>query len=416
MNDDTLNHTKLRDLGPLERFFWASDQQNAKHFSVVAQFEGGTRVQDWREALNAVQFRHPLLRASITTDAQGHPFFTHVAGAKVELALLDYPPDAWETLLAQELAIPFDPSFGPLLRAKLLHNSTRATILLSAHHSIADGLSLSYLIRDLMLAMGKVELASYSTPEAQEDLVELPAYFALPSAPSHIDRAAPLQRTSEPPFVQRLKIDAPFIDQLRIRARNEGATVHGALVVALSVAGEQAEGPWARRPVTIKSPVDVRALIGRTDECALSIVSSESRLENLRASSFWVQARSLSHQVACAKTSQTVTGFALGLKALFESQSEIGAATEFLLNSGLVDVIVSNLGVLPFPNEIGDLRLEAMWGPAVFMGMEEEQSIGAITCGGALHLVHASYTPIKQLLGCMQKILVEACSQSCGAK
>lgn len=185
--------------------------------------------------------------------------------------------------------------------------------------------------------------------------------------------------------------------------------MHGALVVAVSLAGEQAGATWAGRAATIKSPLDIRGLIGRADECVLSIVSLETRLENLTASAFWASARNLSYQVACAKTSDTVAAFALGLTALSEARTDVEAATDFLLNSGVVDAMVSNLGVLPFLTDAGGLKLEAIWGPAAFMGIEHEQNSGAITCNGALHLLHASYTPVKQLLYLTEKILGDAC-------
>ena len=46
-------------------------------------------------------------------------------------------------------------------------------------------------------------------------------------------------------------------------------------------------------------------------------------------------------------------------------------------------------------------KLESLWGPSVFVGMEGEQMIGAATLNGAIHLLHTSYTPIPKLLQTM---------------
>jgi hypothetical protein len=37
------------------------------------------------------------------------------------------------------------------------------------------------------------------------------------------------------------------------------------------------------------------------------------------------------------------------------------------------------------------------------MGIEQEQSVGAIICGGALRLIHASYTSVRELLTLKRK-------------
>jgi hypothetical protein len=60
-------------------------------------------------------------------------------------------------------------------------------------------------------------------------------------------------------------------------------------------------------------------------------------------------------------------------------------------------MMISNLGILPFEADFGGLRLEAFWGPSVFVGIEGEQMIGAATVRGAIHLLHSSYTPIASL-------------------
>jgi hypothetical protein len=67
---------------------------------------------------------------------------------------------------------------------------------------------------------------------------------------------------------------------------------------------------------------------------------------------------------------------------------------QFELQVGACEMMVSNLGALPFEAEFGELRLEALWGPSVFVGIEGEQMIGAATVHGAIRLLHGSYTPI----------------------
>ncbi len=45
----------------------------------------------------------------------------------------------------------------------------------------------------------------------------------------------------------------------------------------------------------------------------------------------------------------------------------------------------------------GPFTLEALWGPSVTLGFALAQTIGAITLGGRLHLLHTSYEPARGL-------------------
>ncbi|WP_339485564.1 condensation domain-containing protein [Pseudomonas sp. EL_65y_Pfl2_R95] len=400
----------VRYLGPFERFFWSSDQQSAKHFTLVAQIAGHTRVTDWRQALDAVQGRHPLLQVGIAVDIERQPYFKKKVNAQIPLKVINMAPDHWPDLVSNELSTPFCASSELLLRATLLHTEQRLALILSAHHAIADGLSLAFIVRDLMQAMTGVKMREYPLPLAQEELVgtaqSSPTYQGIPQRPA---RAQLLDRSAKIPLVQSLRMDARASDILRLRARQAGATLHGALIVALIKAGDQGGAAWAKRPVRIKSPVNVRGLLGRTDECALSIVSAESLIEDREHITFWALARCLSTEVGAARSVETVTKFAAGLGALFDDQSDPGAATEFLLSAGSIDMMVSNLGELSFASQVDGLHLESMWGPSTFMGMEGEQNIGALTVNGALHLVCSSYTPVDDLLGRARLILMAAC-------
>jgi hypothetical protein len=50
----------------------------------------------------------------------------------------------WIDELRREIAIPFRADEVPMVRAVLLHQREYATLILTAHHSVADGLSLVF--------------------------------------------------------------------------------------------------------------------------------------------------------------------------------------------------------------------------------------------------------------------------------
>jgi hypothetical protein len=72
-------------------------------------------------------------------------------------------------------------------------------------------------------------------------------------------------------------------------------------------------------------------------------------------------------------------------------------------------VILSNLGRLPFDSTFGPLKLESLWAPSALRGIEGEQTLGAVTVNGSLHLTHTSPAPIPGLLAGMEEVLCNAC-------
>jgi hypothetical protein len=70
----------------------------------------------------------------------------------------------------------------------------------------------------------------------------------------------------------------------------------------------------------------------------------------------------------------------------------------------------SNVGRLPFDSTFGPLKLETLWAPVALRGIEGEQTLGAVTVNGSLHLTHASPKPIPALLAGVEEVLRKACA------
>ena len=79
--------------------------------------------------------------------------FTPVPYGSVPLHVVENAVSDWTGHVAGQLEQPFDTSRAPLLRATLLHGADRSVLILCAHHSIADGLALSFLMRDVLRAI-----------------------------------------------------------------------------------------------------------------------------------------------------------------------------------------------------------------------------------------------------------------------
>jgi Condensation domain len=399
-------------LGPSEAYFWLSNQNSWKHFVLAAQITGTTTAASWRTALNAVQRRHPLLSVCIDADESGAPYFRFLPDLRIPLRIiLGDTFQGWEDKMETELSTPFPVKDALLARAVLLYESHRATILLTVHHSIADGLSIALVIRDLLEALSGKALETLPVPLPQEDLCPPPTTQnadlgpkehegpASPSAPGTL-----LKRDRSLLRVQSLRLSAELSARLRERSRREGTTVHGALTAALVSAGRDIHRKWREGPVRVVSPVNNRMILGRGDDCALSIIFPVGSYDPQSSIQFWEIARSVRDDLAEVRTPGGLAAVFSGFDQLISSKPGVQGIAQFELQMCACEMMVSNLGVLPFEVDFGDLRLEALWGPSVFVGIEGEQMIGAATLGGAIHLLHSSYTPIQSLLETTEQI------------
>jgi hypothetical protein len=307
--------------------------------------------------------------------------------------------------MAKELATPIPTSGVPLVRITVLRKSGGSTLLLSMHHSIADGLSSAFVIRDILEALSGKPLQPLTLTDSQENLCSAVAGTPLPpSAPVH-PPATLLRRDAGGPTVQGLKLSKEFTMKLRSHARGVGATVHGALVAALTFAGRQLSPDWLTHPVRVMSPVDNRKLLGLEDQCALSIIFPAGAYAPDSEERLWDVARVVKGDLTPTRTAEGLSTVFSGFRQLMSTSPNVAQIAAFELQACACEGMVSNLGVLPFETSSGSFKLESLWGPSVFVGIEGEQMIGAATLNGAIHLLHTSYTPISNLLQTMEATL-----------
>ena len=181
-------------------------------------------------ALASLQQRHPMFRASIQTDDNGVPFFREEAGPPIPLRIVEGNAEQQlESEIAREISTPFhSPSQAPLVRAAVLHEKKRSIVILAAHHSIADGISLAYAIRDLVHALAGEALDALPVPPSHEELlgiVEDPAE----STSSGVSRSINPAFFKLVPRVASLRLSKELTADFRERAQLERTSVHGAL-------------------------------------------------------------------------------------------------------------------------------------------------------------------------------------------
>jgi hypothetical protein len=395
----------LRPLGAFEELFCLFDQHFPTNGALAAQMTGQTSVQQWCDALDAVQQRHPLLSACIDTTFNRVPHFRRVTSQRIPLRVVTSPFAQWQQEIAEEVNAPFTPDQAPLFRAVLLHQETHCTFILSSHHAVCDGSSRIFLLRDILLALSGHALE------------------ALPLAPSREILFGAQQRTStEPglgsfaaqrppmPHVEGIKLTPEETNALQRRAREEGVTIHAAISAALTTGGRAIDESWRNNPLRIMSPAEIRDILGLKDQCMVSFGGGEISIAPGGAMKFWELARFAKDGLSAVKSTENISRMVDLQSTAVSSNLSVEQALQLKRNAFNAQVMFSNLGRLPFDSTFGSLKLETLWAPCALRGIEGEQTVGAVTVNGSLHLTHTSSAPIPGLLAGMKEELRKACA------
>ncbi|MBN3754417.1 condensation protein [Paraburkholderia sp. Tr-20389] len=400
-----------RSLGAIEKFFYLLSQSHPNHFVMAGEVSGRTRVDQWQDALDCVAHRSPLVWSRIERDSRGAPVFAPVPHGAVPLQVKPYESTKWTDEAAAQVAQPFDELNPPLMRATLLHGEERSIIVLVAHHSIADGVSLTSLLGDLLRAMAGQPLVRSQETMAVERLIErthgmptnnpsapVPAAADAPAAPV---RTPPAMREPDGsmPHIEALRLTSAITRNLRERARIERTSVQSALVAAFTKAVCFLTAATPREPMRVLSPVDLRRrLLGGSDHlamCASGVVHPD---DHSRDADLWSRARLAAQAFAGIQSPAHLAAQVLGTHAILDTVNGVAEAKAVFAQAFGNDAVITNLGVVDLPKQFGALVLDAVWGPSVVVGVEGEQVIGAVTFDDQLHLVHTSFAPMRGLL------------------
>jgi hypothetical protein len=399
----------MRPLSTLERALWLHDQVEPSHFCVSGLIEGATTVKEWRMALASLQQRHPLFRASIQTDQNGVPFFREEAAPPIPLRIVEGNAEQQlEQEIAREISTPFlSPGQAPLIRAAVLHEKKRCIVILAAHHSIADGISLAYAIRDLLQALAGNALKPLPVPPSHEELlgiVEDPA----DSATSGVAGSVKPEFFKLVPRVASILLSRKLTGGLRERAQLEGSSVHGALLASIVFAAKELAVASDRPQLNLASPISTRKLLNQGDICTMLTDIAIQDLSFPESGDFWELARHIKNDLAPQASLERIAGSRMEFRRIFANAPDGETTIQSIRQHMRPDFVLSNLGDPGLETQAGRLRLEAVWGPAILMGIREDQQfLGAATANGRLSLLYSSYTPIPRLLETIESTLAE---------
>jgi hypothetical protein len=122
-----------------------------------------------------LQHRHPLLKVRMIEKKGGPPYFSSEGVEEIPITVIKSKNDQdTKKEFHNQLVTPFDYSSveSPLFRAVLLIDSQNSDLILCCQHTITDGMSMAFLIRDLITYLNnpKMKVEILDTPAKTEDL------------------------------------------------------------------------------------------------------------------------------------------------------------------------------------------------------------------------------------------------------
>jgi hypothetical protein len=210
--------------------------------------------------------------------------------------------------------------------------------------------------------------------------------------------------------VDGIKLTPEETTALQHRVREEGVTIHAAISAALTIAGRAIDESWRRNPVRIMSPAEIRDMLGLKDQCMVSFGGGEISIAPGGSMKFWDLARFAKDGLSGVKSKENISRMIDLQSTAVSSNLTVEQAFQLKRNAFNAQVMLTNLGRLPFDNIFGSLKLETLWAPCALRGIEGEQTLGAVSVNGSLHLTHTSPTPIPGLLEGMGEELRRACA------
>jgi hypothetical protein len=413
---DVLAHS--RPLTAQEEIYWRLTYNDQIHPVLAAEVRGQTTIAQWREALDIVQRHHPLLQVAIempdSDNRYFQPMFVRRGDAIIPLrSEVDGGERTIEDEIERELATPFLSGEAPLARVVLLHAPERTVFILAISHSIADGMSALFLIRDVLTAVAGRTLDTIALfPSAEELLGVAPAKPI--EAPLDVNETSINAGRRPTVILHSLSIEATA--DLVATARAHGSTVHAALAAAFVLAMRRLAPQFQIAPLRMISPANTRSELDAPNCLGLYFTSPQSSFEPAHTSKFWDIALQARADIASSSSRDALLGATEAMQSLTKQGLSNHDAAAMLKDAFAMDILLTNLARTPFASNFGELSLERMWGPAVLAGLEHTQTVGVITTNDQLSLTLTSRHPLPHLLEMAVSILADECSQQSASR
>ena len=419
---------------------------------LVGRVRGVVETSRVVETLAKLRSRHPMLGVRVQIEEDGSASFSSKGVPALSVHTEVRQDDKqWLERVKTEFQTSFPLEMGPLVRCTVLHSAEGCDIILCGHHVVCDGMSLAYLLRDL--------LDRLSTPKQETEQALIPPPIDHTTVPN------PLAINCLARFVMRLinkrwakkGIQFTEADMYRLherfweenkdlqilawnmppdstadlvkRCRSEKVTVNAALWAAFLAAQYDLQGDAVAYRQHSAMAVNTRKklTVPAGESFGFYASSLSLTLPYSPLLSFWDNARRI-HTRILEELSTTNLFRMLSaehlhptlLDALYYQKYGLLEETmpaRLLRRMGWDRITygyaLTNVGRLDIPTTYGSLKLEVLYGPLFYSDVEEKM-IGTITLGGRLSFLFVSKASVVDDPASLRDTAMEHLKQAMG--
>ena len=386
---------------------------------MAARISGHVDLEEMRSTVEKLRSRHALLAVRITIDTDDIAWYMTKNVPALAFRTIERKTNSqWLNMAFEEYKTSFSMDIGPLVRFALVHADEVSELIICGHHAICDGISLAYLIRDI--------LEHIATPSDVVEQLPLPPAVDFETVPDPPKRTfvsnAVISLVNRAWRKKNLRFDFKSMKQLHKRywqknsdirqlawqlsesetarlvkcCREKGVTVNSILWAAFLVAQDRVQGSdelfRSRAGLAISTRDKLKVPVGES----FGFYASSHRvlLKKYQGKSFWDAAKTIHEQlkrsINSADAFKMLSATSLSptlIDSLYFSKygfSSNGISDKLLkkmmwdkVNYGCV---ITNVGRVDIPTTYGDIQLDAVYGPFVYSDVNEK-TVGAITVG-----------------------------------
>lgn len=387
---------------------------------MVARVRGPVSTVSLTNAVKKAFVRHPLLRASITLEDDGTTWFMIHKEMEPEIHVENCNGESdWIARAIEEHKKFFLMDKGPLARIILLQSTGYSDIMIVCHHTICDGMSMIYLVRDILTYIGDPDVRIEQLPVPPvigEDSMAAPANVDSPISAilENINLSwknnRKLFREDEYGKLYRQfwektrvgiifkSVDEDMMQALAARCKKENVTVNTAMCTAFLQAQYEVQGDARPYLSKVAIPINFRnkMSVSPGEGVGLFIASTSHMLVYQPGKPFWDLAREFNLRIK-----KTIAEYKPGVSSTRLVDPTLVDAIYFSLGGLLQDeaaakfarmisfdkisfgLTVSNLGKADIPINYGPLQLDALFFVPPGMPMVEKM-VGIVTANGKM--------------------------------
>jgi NRPS condensation-like uncharacterized protein len=344
---------------------------------ITARIHGEIAAESLQGALEKVQGKHPLLRASVVEEGRWPCFAFSANPQKIPVRVVERRSDEdWRDITALEWKTPFNMNSGPMIRVVWIKSKDVSELMLVGHHCICDGASLVAIFREILQLIDQPDmpLTAYPPFRSLEDLVPQEVFSDLKMALLVKSKAVlfrlfalTVKTVKTTPagehYLIYWKADAKESAELARRCKAEGTTPFAALCVAFLLAFRHVKG--AKFKNKLMCPVDIRRFIKKIGADMMFNYAPTIPLALSRdpQDEFWGFARKLKRSIS--EKIEHLNAYE-HLMAAEQLHTSIPKLVSLLRKSkGSYDFAFSNVGRLDIPENYRTFQVESFLGVTV---------------------------------------------------